>query len=90
MPLQKFFDDNPPASVAETGLIHHVVDCRSCHGSIGRDDNAFAKRKPIRLDHDGAPQPLAVTKRFTAIGKCACFRGGNFLRAHQFFCEDFR
>ena len=29
-------------------------------------------------------------KCVAAIRKCACFRGGNFLRAHQFFCEDFR
>ena len=88
--VQKLLDNNPPASVAETGLIHHVVDRGSCRDSIGGDDNAFAQRKPIRLDHDRKPQALAVMNRFAAIGKCACFRRGNFLRVHQFFCKDFR
>src|SRR6266513_2219423 len=88
-PVQKFLDYNPPACLAEPALIHHLIDSRSCGGSVRSNGYPFTEGKAVRFDHNGKFQSLAVTKRFAAIGECPRFGCRDFLRAHQFFRENF-
>ena len=88
-PAQKFLDYDTPACLTEAALIHHLIDGRRCGRSIGGNDHPFAQREAVRFDHRGKFRLLAITQCFRAVGKRSRVSRGDFLRAHQFFCENF-
>ena len=87
---QKFLDHDAPACIAEATLTHHLINSRPCGSRVGGDGYPLTQRQAVCLDYHRKFRQLTVAERLAAIGKCARFSSGDFLRAHQFFCENFR
>src|SRR6266487_2119091 len=86
---QEFLDYDAPTRLAKTALIHHLVDCRSCLGRIGRDDYSFTERKPISFNDERKLEPVTKPERVAATFKCARPRCWNSALMHQFLRENF-
>ena len=85
---QEFLHHDALTCLPEAPLVHHLINSRSCSGSVGSNDYSFAQCKAVRFDYHRKLCFLAVTKRLAAVRKCPCFSCGDFLCAHQFFREN--
>ena len=74
--LHKFLNDDACPRIAKGVILHNGIDGIECLLLRHGDDNALARRKPIRLDDDGSAL-------LTDVGTCRLCRGKDLIACRR-------
>ena len=76
LPLHKFLNDDACPRITKGVILHDGIDGIECLLLRHGDDNALARRKPIRLDDDGSAL-------LTDVGACGLCRGKDLIACRR-------